>query len=722
MTSESSITPAPFGGHPQLALSRQAASLIEPNLIGGPFGRRLSVTDADFVRAPNFLAHDKLRPGQDEMIEAAHAAIADSGSHLAAAPTGIGKTAAALSAALDAAESSPHRRIIFFLTGRHAQHRIVVETVRDINSRRPSTQRKIGLVDLVGQQSMCIDEIRFEFSSLFSRLCAEKRSNRKCMPYLQEAEGLRLKVLEDPLHVSELVEVARKYTQGGRAKPTCPWKVARETASSADVVVCDYNHLFHDRVREASLEAMGIDLGEVILIVDEAHNLPNRITQGMKRVLTSDLILSARLELEEYVETLEEESDDPANDGTRRMRRALAALERIRTDILAWMRVQSQALVRQKSEESRVPNSELLEVVASALKADLEATPLRLEEIAAILAEVRIELDPDLDDEKESASERLSELFHLLQRLGESSALALVFSHGVGDSPKVTTHLLDPGIVSGPIFDAVAGSLLMSGTLTPPEMYGELLGLPKEKPLTMREYPSPFLSDKRPVAAATGVTSQFNRRGEGNTKRIRQHIHTLLQETPGHVAVFAPSYALLNEIIGEEVWHGRRVLLEEPGWSKNLIDSLLRDMEMARSAGERILLAGVFSAKLAEGIDYERNLLDAVVCIGLPLAPPSEELNARKEYYEDRFGRERSYRWAVLQPAVNSVMQAMGRPIRKMGDRAFILLLEDRLLQPRYNRLLPENLTLLTCPDPQTTRRHVKRFFQRHPNPAVGTD
>ena len=680
------------------------------------------MTDADFVRVPNFLAHDELRPGQDEMIEAAHEAFAGSGSHLAAAPTGIGKTAAALSAALDVAAMSPNRRIIFFLTGRQSQHRIVVETVREINSRRPSEQRKIGLVDLVGQQSMCIDEIRFEFSSLFSRLCAEKRSNRKCIPYLQESDGLQLKVLEDPLHVSELVEVARKYTQDGRAKPTCPWKVAREAASSADIVVCDYNHLFHDRVREASLKAMGIDLGEVILVVDEAHNLPNRITQGMKRVLTSDLILSARLELEEYVETLEEASDDAANLGTHRMRRTLAALERIRTDILAWMRVQSQALVKEDSDESRVPNSDLLEVLNSALQADLEATPLRLDEIAAILSEVRIEIDPDLDEDKDSASERLSELLNLLQRLGESSALALVFSHGVGDSPKVTTHLLDPGIVSGPIFDAVAGSLLMSGTLTPPEMYGELLALPKERHLTMREYPSPFLSDKRPVAAAAGVTSQYNRRGAQNTKKIRDHIHIILQETPGHVAVFAPSYALLNEIVGEEVWHGRRVLMEEPGWSKNRIDALLRDLEMARSAGERILLAGVYAAKLAEGIDYQRNLLDAVVCIGLPLAPPSEELNARKEYYEDRFGRERSYRWAVQQPAVNSVMQAMGRPIRKMGDRAFILLLEDRLLQPRFRRLLPENLNLLTCPDVDTTRRHVKRFFKRHPNPAVGTE
>ena len=105
-------------------------------------------------------------------------------------------------------------------------------------------------------------------------------------------------------------------------------------------------------------------------------------------------------------------------------------------------------------------------------------------------------------------------------------------------------------------------------------------------------------------------------------------------------------------------------MMEESGWSKQRIDSLLRDLEMSRSAGEKILLGGVFSAKLGEGVDYKHNLLDAVICIGLPLPPPSSELSARKEYYEERFGKSKSYRWAVQQPAVNALMQAMGRPIR----------------------------------------------------------
>lgn len=666
-----------------------------------------------------------MRSGQSELIEDTWTALSSGGSHLASAPTGIGKTAAALSAALDCARENHERRFIFFLTGRHAQHRIVVDTVRKINARNEGKHSPISLVDLVGQQSMCIDEIRTEFASLFSRLCADKRANRHCRPYLNEVDGLRLKVLSTPMHVGELVEECRTYSEDGYAQATCPWKVARESVNGADVVVCDYNHLFNDRVRGASLEAMGIDLSEVIIVVDEAHNLPRRITQGMRRILTAELVLHARLELEEHIETLQEiesKSDAEFNPAKyTRLNAVKAALERVRDDFLSFCRTKSQQLYGEKSDEMRITNQELMELLSKSLESDLSGNPPTLTGIASVLSEVQVELDSD-DEEKETASERLSELFSILHRFGNNAALAFVYSHGKGDRPRVTSHLLDPGLVSGPVFEECAGALLMSGTLTPPQMYGELLALPKARHMSLTEYPSPFLSDKRPVAIAAGVTTKYTRRGEQNSEKIRQHIRSIAASAPGHIAVFTPSYQLLDEIVGGAIWHGRRVIIEESGWSKQRIDSLLRDMEMARSAGERILLGGVFSAKLAEGVDYHKNLLDAVVCIGLPLAPPSVEQTALKEYYQDRFGSNNGYRWAVQQPAVNCLLQAMGRPIRKMGDRAFILMLEERLLMPQYRRLLPSAINTLTVDSPESTRRHSKRFFQRHPEPASGDE
>ena len=456
-------------------------------------------------RIPGYLAHDELRPGQDELIGEAYDVLINKGSHLACAPTGIGKTAAALSAALDASFSSNEKRTIFFLTGRQAQHRIVVETVRNINKRRTDGQSIVKLVDIVGQQSMCIDDIRKEFSSLFSRLCADKRKNRHCRPYLQEVEGLRLKVLQEPLHVNELIQVSKSFTEDGKSKATCPWKAARESASGADIIVCDYNHLFHERVRAASLDAMGIKLNEIIIIVDEAHNLPDRITKGMQRTINDELVLSARLEMEEHIETLEEKEKkglfDVRPETYANLRAVKAAIERIRADLAGFFRTQTQSLYKQKADEARIDNQDLLNLLSSALSSDISGNNLSLNQISEILASVEVELDPDLDEGKETASERLSELFSLIDRLGENRALAFIFSHGKGDAPRLTTHLLDPGIVSGPVFEEAAGALLMSGTLSPPEMYGELLSLPSTRPVSSK----PIIARNIPIPAPVAI-------------------------------------------------------------------------------------------------------------------------------------------------------------------------------------------------------------------------
>jgi len=81
----------------------------------------------------SWLAHPNPREGQTEMISSCLETLQKGGAHLASAPTGIGKTAAALAAALQFANSGPERKTVMFLTPRQSQHKIVVDTVRSIN-------------------------------------------------------------------------------------------------------------------------------------------------------------------------------------------------------------------------------------------------------------------------------------------------------------------------------------------------------------------------------------------------------------------------------------------------------------------------------------------------------------------------------------------------------------------------------------------------------------
>ena len=66
----------------------------------------------------SWLAHPKPREGQIEMISSCLETLQKGGAHLANAPTGIGKTAAALAAALEFANSGLERKTVMFLTPR----------------------------------------------------------------------------------------------------------------------------------------------------------------------------------------------------------------------------------------------------------------------------------------------------------------------------------------------------------------------------------------------------------------------------------------------------------------------------------------------------------------------------------------------------------------------------------------------------------------------------
>ena len=97
-----------------------------------------------------------------------------------------------------------------------------------------------------------------------------------------------------------------------------------------------------------------------------------------------------------------------------------------------------------------------------------------------------------------------------------------------------------------------------------------------------------------------------------------------------------------------------------------------------------------------------------IVAAGLPLSPPNVEGEALKDYYVRKFGSAKGYDYAVVFPAVNKVLQAAGRAIRSETDRAAVVLLEGRLLAPRYARCLPADFAPRPSPAPA---REVHAFL-----------
>ena len=661
----------------------------------------------ELVSDVRFLAHSTLRDGQLNMVNDGYKALTNGGFLLANAPTGIGKTAASLAAALTIARSRAGSQVLF-LTGRQSQHRIVVDTVRKINERIQDNGRNVTLVDIIGRTSMCKDvDQRTGKCSCEQGIPESERSNRRF--------GLINDILSEPQHVEYSIEYAHK-------RSICAWASAREAAPDADILVCDYNHVFLENVRKASLSSMGIELENVVLVVDEAHNLPDRIRRSLNLNLTYRMLGSAVDELREYCDEVEKKG---GNSGS--MVASIAngrdcenALQKFRKQFSLWtkkMRGDSaDANDIGKKIEEKVDAGRVLAMLRKELsKEDLDLDTLinQLE----LVDQSQLDQEDD-DDEEELDAHRVANFLTILNRYELDSALCVAFN-SQGDEDRITTHLLDPGIVSKEIFKQILGGILMSGTLTPPEMYGETLGILPSR-CSFKSYPSPFLEDRRPVMIASDVTSKFTARGPENTKRMRDHIHAVLQNTPGHVAIFCQSYKMLEEVVGEGYWPGRRTYIEDRTWSKRVVDARINDLYNARNGGIKVLLAGVFGGRLSEGVDYSGNILDAVICVGIPIAPQSTPQAALREYIEKNHGRGKGWKYGVIQPAVNNVLQGMGRAIRKVDDRAFVLLLDNRLLNGQYRSCLPATLKPFTADDSKRTGRMAKRFFERHPDPAKG--
>src|SRR3989338_2066971 len=244
-----------------------------------------------------FFPHAVIRPVQQEFAQHVMDALEAKKDLLLDAPTGIGKTAGVLAPALEFAIDKGYT--IFFLTSRHTQHKLVVETAKEIERKHG---RKITVSDLLGKQHMCAQEGVDAFRGKeFIDYCKNLREKGNCHFYINFKQGnkptIRAKKLivdikkNRPLHTEELVILSK-------ANGMCPYEIAGQLASEANIVVCDYSLLFHPDMRLSLLNRMQKQLEHTIIIVDEAHNLAPRLRDMMSYKLSTFMIKRARQEAE----------------------------------------------------------------------------------------------------------------------------------------------------------------------------------------------------------------------------------------------------------------------------------------------------------------------------------------------------------------------------------------------------------------------------------------
>jgi hypothetical protein len=83
----------------------------------------------------------------------------------------------------------------------------------------------------------------------------------------------------DAQHLLEEAADLRRVREIGRLAGVPPWDITKAMLAHADVVICDYNYVFSPRNRAALETVPGWDMADTVLVVDEAHNLPERAAE-----------------------------------------------------------------------------------------------------------------------------------------------------------------------------------------------------------------------------------------------------------------------------------------------------------------------------------------------------------------------------------------------------------------------------------------------------------
>jgi DNA excision repair protein ERCC-2 len=586
-------------------------------------------------------SHPAFRQGQEDLVAAVEDALHQGRHLLLTAPTGLGKTAAVLHAAMRVAYATDRK--VFFATARTTQQKLALETLQAV----ADAGTPLRAVGLRAREKVCLNDV-----------------------VLCRAEACRF---ADGFHdrMASAAVLAQLWGQGvltperviaaGERETVCPYAAADQASEHADVVVGDYNYVFDPAVRLRKF--FHEEPERWIVVVDEAHNLGERARGYGSPVLDARTVLAA-LECTEV-------RYGPFRD--------------LATELRDWL---GGLAAFYDEREVALPLEELDVRGLRALAERADALALDYALAAAAFPFFSRDADPWIAMVRELLRFRA-----VVDRAG-AETVALVAPE------RLQLLCRDPSPIVGPVFDGLAASVLMSATLTPPEFHQEELGLGARA--ARASFPSPFPPEHRKVLVVPDVTTEFRHRRRDRDATAR-HVGAVLRAVPGNVAVFFPSFQLLEEIEPLVDVAGRPVLRQ----SRSMDEDERADLLAVLSRGEGHALFAVLGGIFAEGVDLPgRGLLSAVI-VGPALPPIGIERTLLRAWYDERYGAGAFY--AFVQPGMTRVVQAAGRVVRTPEDRGVLVLLDRRFLLKDYARLFPEDWEPVRTRDPAS---EIEGFFE----------
>jgi len=584
-----------------------------------------------------YFPYEEFRRYQREIAENIYNALASGRIALIEAPTGVGKTASALAASLAYSEEVGAKVLFLVRTKNEAQ--APIRELRRLRDRGVD----VDYVVIRNRPDMCcmVSTRKLPYEE-FLEECKFLRSSGECPYYVNvgkvDINSVMYQVMEGADNVTGYVSSLCSFG-------VCPYEISKDYLSRARVGIMTYYYVFSIN----KPETMSIDIKNSVLIIDEAHNLPDAISSLNTVSLPLTSVLASIVEVRKLIDDDELKS------------RALKILRGLQTYMVRLGKV---------LEEETMVSMELGDILQ--FFEDFQAITEAYYEI------IRRKRSAGVPIPYTPLSRVLE--FHkaILNKVSGFGVFLAREEQGV----SLVYKCVDPSIVSGSVLNEGGGVVLMSGTLPPREYITSMLGINRgvvEYRVSFRDYISPSNYE---VFIYDGVTTRYLERDEEEYAKIAGMLSRIYQAYPLDKAILSifPSYAVLKAV--RKYLNPNVKYIMELGSTS--VDDLIKDLRRDR----RKLIMAVAGGKLVEGVEYRlgtENMLGLVIIVGVPYPEPNDYLDEVMEILAARLSDRRlawelTYQW----PAIVRVKQAVGRAFRSEGDRALVILMDRRF---RENRL-----------------------------------
>lgn len=568
------------------------------------------------------------RLGQQKFIDNVYDSVEKSDILFAQAPTGTGKTIAALYPAVKALGEG-HTSKIFYLTAKTTTRALAEKALADMREKG----LRLKSITITAKEKICF--------------CENPACDPESCEYALNYHGKVKKAVADALNEDYL----DRYTIEKYAKlyAVCPFELSLDLSLWCDVIICDYNYLFDPRVY---LKRFFTQRSDFCFLIDEAHNLVDRA----RDMFSSELSKRSFFELRQGVKA------------------EIPVLYDMTNRLYKYFLDTTKVLTSEEDDEGKGfyrvrrdrPNElhELLEGFTGYLDDWLPRNPpvsfmeALLETYFNCLNFMKIlEL---YDDKYVTCYDKSSRDF------------------------KIKLFCIDPSKLLKNSMNKGRSAILFSATLSPIEYFTGMLGGDRDsRVLTL---PSPFPAENLCVYVDDTISTKFKTR-QFSYDRIAGAILEAVSAKIGNYMVFFPSFDYLNEVYYRfmGIKAGIRTLYQIPGMSEAARQEFLYEFD---SIGDVSLVGfAVMGGVFGEGIDLTGDRLSGAIIVGVGLPQICNERNIIRRHFDEQSYA--GFEYAYTYPGINRVLQAAGRVIRTENDMGVVILLDERFSYQTYRDLLP---------------------------------